>query len=135
MLVGRFDFFTRSTAGGAALVAGNSRDFTESRYGPVEVYSPRRFPERQTRGETFRCGAPVATPPVKEAQVVAEAEEEAQFLEPRIGEGETTAQPHGFAGLSLAKRTAELPHQWNPEKTPCEANSSASDGTTTSFST
>jgi len=39
-------YLATATAGGAALITGNSRDFTEPRYGPVEVYSPRSFLER-----------------------------------------------------------------------------------------
>jgi predicted nucleic acid-binding protein len=37
-----------ATAGGAVLITGNSRDFTESRYGSVEVFSPRAFLDRTT---------------------------------------------------------------------------------------
>ena len=36
-------YLATATAGGAALITGNSRDFTERRYGSVEVFSPRFF--------------------------------------------------------------------------------------------
>ena len=39
-------YLATAMAGGAALVTGNSRDFTEPRYGPVEVFSPRSFIDR-----------------------------------------------------------------------------------------
>ena len=32
-----------ATAGGAVLITGNTRDFSESRYGSVEIFSPRAF--------------------------------------------------------------------------------------------
>lgn len=38
-------YLATATAGGAVLVTGNRRDFTESRYGTVEVLSPRAFLE------------------------------------------------------------------------------------------
>ena len=38
-----------ATAGGAVLITGNSRDFTEPRYGPVVILSPRAFLDRATR--------------------------------------------------------------------------------------
>ena len=38
-----------ATAGGAVLITGNSRDFTEPRYGPVVILSPRTFLDRVTR--------------------------------------------------------------------------------------
>ena len=37
-----------ATTGGAVLITGNRRDFTEPRYGPVEVLSPRAFHDRTT---------------------------------------------------------------------------------------
>ena len=39
-------YLATAVAGNAVLVTGNRRDFTESRYGPVEVLSPRAFLER-----------------------------------------------------------------------------------------
>ena len=38
----------RATAasGGAILITGNTRDFTQPRYGPVEILSPRLFLDR-----------------------------------------------------------------------------------------
>ncbi len=36
-------YLATAKAGGAALVTGNSRDFTGPRYGPVKVFSPRSF--------------------------------------------------------------------------------------------
>ena len=36
-------YLATAAAGGAALITGNSRDFTEPRYGSVEVFSPRSF--------------------------------------------------------------------------------------------
>lgn len=39
-------YLATAAAGGAALITGNSRDFTEKRYGSVEVFSPRSFLER-----------------------------------------------------------------------------------------
>ena len=41
-------YLATATAGGAVLITGNSRDFTESRYGSVEVSSPRAFLDRTT---------------------------------------------------------------------------------------
>ena len=42
-------YLATATAGGAVLVTGNSRDFTEPRYGSVVVLSPRTFLDRMTR--------------------------------------------------------------------------------------
>ena len=39
-------YLATATAGAAALITGNSRDFTEPRYGSVEVFSPRAFIDR-----------------------------------------------------------------------------------------
>ena len=39
-------YLTTAAAGDAALVTGNRRDFTERRYGSVEVFSPREFLEQ-----------------------------------------------------------------------------------------
>ena len=41
-------YLATATAGGAALITGNTRDFTEARYGAVEVWSPRAFLDRTT---------------------------------------------------------------------------------------
>ena len=41
-------YLATATAGGAVLITGNSRDFTEPRYGSVEVYSPRAFLDQVT---------------------------------------------------------------------------------------
>ena len=41
-------YLATATAGGAVLITGNSRDFTEPRYGSVEVLSPRTFLDRMT---------------------------------------------------------------------------------------
>ena len=41
-------YLATATAVGAALITGNSRDFTEPRYGSVEVFSPRSFLEQVT---------------------------------------------------------------------------------------
>ena len=41
-------YLATATAGGAILITGNTRDFTEARYGAVEVWSPRAFLERTT---------------------------------------------------------------------------------------
>lgn len=41
-------YLATAEAGNAALVTGNSRDFTKPRYGSVEVYSPRAFLDRTT---------------------------------------------------------------------------------------
>ena len=38
-------YLATAVGGGAVLVTGNMRDFTEPRYGPVEVLSPRAFLE------------------------------------------------------------------------------------------
>ena len=45
-------YLATATAGGAVLVTGNHRDFTEPRYGPVEVLSPRVFLDRMTEHPT-----------------------------------------------------------------------------------
>lgn len=39
-------YLATAEAGGAVLVTGNNRDFTERRYGSVEVFSPRAFLDR-----------------------------------------------------------------------------------------
>ncbi len=39
-------YLATAEAGGAILVTGNKRDFTEPRYGPVEIWSPRAFLDR-----------------------------------------------------------------------------------------
>ena len=39
-------YLATAGAGGAVLVTGNTRDFTEPKYGPVEVLSPRAFLDR-----------------------------------------------------------------------------------------
>lgn len=39
-------YLATAIAGGAVLVTGNRRDFTEPRYGPVQVLSPRVFLDR-----------------------------------------------------------------------------------------
>ena len=39
-------YLATAMAGGAALITGNRRDFTEARYGPVEIFSPRAFLDR-----------------------------------------------------------------------------------------
>ena len=39
-------YLATAAAGGAILITGNRRDFTEPRYGPVEVWSPRAFLDR-----------------------------------------------------------------------------------------
>ena len=39
-------YLATATAGGAVLITGNTRDFTEARYGAVEVWSPRAFLDR-----------------------------------------------------------------------------------------
>ena len=41
-------YLATATAGGAVLITGNIRDFTEPRYGSVEVFSPRAFLDRTT---------------------------------------------------------------------------------------
>ncbi len=41
-------YLATAAAGGATLITGNMRDFTESRYGPVDVWSPREFLDRTT---------------------------------------------------------------------------------------
>ena len=41
-------YLASATAGGAVLITGNTRDFTEARYGAVEVWSPRAFLDRTT---------------------------------------------------------------------------------------
>ena len=39
-------YLATGRAGEAVLITGNHRDFTERRYGPVEVFSPREFLEQ-----------------------------------------------------------------------------------------
>ena len=39
-------YLASAVAGGAVLITGNRRDFTEPHYGPVEVFSPRAFLDR-----------------------------------------------------------------------------------------
>ncbi len=39
-------YLATAAAGGAILITGNTRDFTEPRYGPVEIWSPRAFLDR-----------------------------------------------------------------------------------------
>ncbi len=39
-------YLATAMAGGAVLITGNRRDFTEPRYGPVEIFSPRAFLDR-----------------------------------------------------------------------------------------
>ena len=39
-------YLATAAAGGAVLITGNSRDFTDPRYGPVEIFSPRAFLDR-----------------------------------------------------------------------------------------
>jgi len=39
-------YLATAIAGGANLITGNRRDFTEPRYGPVEILSPRAFIDR-----------------------------------------------------------------------------------------
>ena len=41
-------YLATATAGGAVLITGNTRDFTERRYGSVEVWSPRAFLDHTT---------------------------------------------------------------------------------------
>ena len=41
-------YLATATAGGAVLITGNTRDFTETRYGSVEVWSPRVFLDQTT---------------------------------------------------------------------------------------
>ena len=49
-------YLATATAGGAVLITGNSRDFTEPRYGSVVILSPRTFLDRVTR--QLETGAP-----------------------------------------------------------------------------
>ena len=42
-------YLATATAGGAVLITGNSRHFTQARYGLVEVLSPRSFLDRTAR--------------------------------------------------------------------------------------
>ena len=42
-------YLATATAGGAVLITGNSRNFTEPRYGSVVILSPRTFLDRVTR--------------------------------------------------------------------------------------
>lgn len=37
------EVYLATAAGGAVLITGNMRDFTERQYGPVDVWSPREF--------------------------------------------------------------------------------------------
>ena len=39
-------YLATAVAGGATLITGNTRDFTQARYGSVEVWSPRAFLDR-----------------------------------------------------------------------------------------
>lgn len=39
-------YLATATAGGAVLITGNTRDFTETHYGSVEVWSPRTLLQR-----------------------------------------------------------------------------------------
>ena len=39
-------YLSTAVAGGATLITGNKRDFTEAQYGPVVVWSPRDFLDR-----------------------------------------------------------------------------------------
>ena len=39
-------YLATAEAGGATLITGNKRDFTEAQYGSVEVWSPREFLDR-----------------------------------------------------------------------------------------
>ncbi|MYA29925.1 MAG: putative toxin-antitoxin system toxin component, PIN family [Gammaproteobacteria bacterium] len=39
-------YLATAVAGGATLITGNTRDFTQARYGSVEVWSPREFLDR-----------------------------------------------------------------------------------------
>ena len=41
-------YLATAAGGGAVLITGNSRDFTESRYGSVKVFSPRAFLDQAT---------------------------------------------------------------------------------------
>ncbi|MDE0154060.1 MAG: putative toxin-antitoxin system toxin component, PIN family [Gammaproteobacteria bacterium] len=41
-------YLATAMAGGAILITGNTRDFTERRYGSVEVWSPRAFLDHTT---------------------------------------------------------------------------------------
>lgn len=41
-------YLATATAGGAVPITGNSRDFTEPRYGPVVILSPHTFLDRVT---------------------------------------------------------------------------------------
>lgn len=41
-------YLATAMAGGAALITGNRRDFTERRYGAVPVFSPRAFVDRMS---------------------------------------------------------------------------------------
>ena len=49
-------YLATAVAGGAVLITGNSRDFTEARYGPVEVWSPRNFLERMKSDGVANAG-------------------------------------------------------------------------------
>ena len=41
-------YLATAAAGGAVLITGNSRDFTEPQYGSVKVFSPRAFLDQMT---------------------------------------------------------------------------------------
>ena len=41
-------YLATAVAGDAVLITGNTRDFTEARYGSVDVWSPRAFLDRTT---------------------------------------------------------------------------------------
>ena len=41
-------YVATAAAGGAVLITGNSRDFTEPQYGSVKVFSPRAFLDQMT---------------------------------------------------------------------------------------
>ena len=41
-------YLATATAGGAVLITGNTRDFAETHYGPIEILSPRDFLDRAT---------------------------------------------------------------------------------------
>ncbi len=43
-------YLATAAAGGAVLITGNTRDFTETRYGAIDVWSPRVFLDRTTYG-------------------------------------------------------------------------------------
>lgn len=45
-------YLATAVAGGADLITGNSRDFTETRYGSVAIWSPRDFLDQNTRDDS-----------------------------------------------------------------------------------